>query len=69
MLAAGILCGVPLAYALARAMHSELFNLQPLDPTTMGLALATLLLVSGLAAWLPAARAARIDPVSALRQE
>ena len=50
-------------------MRSELFNLQPLDPATIVLALAALLIATCLAAWLPAARAARIDPVSALRQE
>lgn len=69
MLAAGMVFGVPLAYALARTMRSELFNLQPLDPATMTLAFAILLIATALAAWLPAARAARIDPVSALRQE
>ncbi len=69
MLAAGILIGLPCAYALAKTMSSELFNLQPLDPATLTLALATLLIATCLAAWLPAARAARINPVSALRQE
>jgi macrolide transport system ATP-binding/permease protein len=69
MLAAGMLLGVPCAYALAKTMSSELFNLQPLDPATLALALATLLIATCIAAWLPAARAARIDPVSALRQE
>jgi predicted permease len=69
MLAGGILCGLPFAYVLARAMRSELFNLQPLDPPTIAVALATLLIATCLAAWLPAARAARINPVSALRQE
>lgn len=69
MLAAGILIGLPCAYALAKTMSSELFNLKPLDPATLAVALATLLIATCLAAWLPAARAARINPVSALRQE
>jgi predicted permease len=69
MLTAGILLGLPCAYALAKTMSSELFNLKPLDPATLGLALATLLIATCLAAWLPAARAARINPVNALRQE
>jgi macrolide transport system ATP-binding/permease protein len=69
MLIAGVVIGLPCAYALAKTMSSELFNLQPLDPATLALSLATLLIATCLAAWLPAARAARINPVSALRQE
>jgi predicted permease len=69
MLVAGVVIGLPCAYALAKTMSSELFNLKPLDPPTLVVALATLLIATCLAAWLPAARAARINPVSALRQE
>jgi ABC-type antimicrobial peptide transport system permease subunit len=69
MLVAGVLIGLPGAYALAKTMSSELFNLPPFDPATVAVALATLLIATCIAAWLPAARAARINPVNALRQE
>lgn len=69
MLVAGVVIGLPGAYALAKTMSSELFNLPAFDPATVGVALATLLIATCIAAWLPAARAARINPVSALRQE
>jgi ABC-type antimicrobial peptide transport system permease subunit len=69
MLVAGVLIGLPTAYALAKTMSSELFNLPAFDPATVAVALATLLIATCIAAWLPAARAARINPVSALRQE
>ena len=69
MLAAGVVIGLPGAYALGKTMSSELFNLPPFDPTTVAVALATLVAATCIAAWLPAARAARINPVSALRQE
>jgi predicted permease len=66
---AGIMAGLPCAYAVARLLRGTLFDLQPADPTTAALALSTLIAVAALAAWLPARRAARIDPIAALREE
>jgi ABC-type antimicrobial peptide transport system permease subunit len=69
LVAAGIIAGLPSAYAVARLLRGRLFDLQPADPATAALALSTLLAVAALAAWLPARRASRIDPIAALREE
>jgi predicted permease len=68
MVAAGILLGVPCAYAVANVLASMLFRLQPLDGWTASLSFVALLSVALAAAWVPAYRAARIDPVVALRE-
>ena len=65
----GVLVGLPCAYAVARLLRTTLFQMQPADPISAGLALAMLAVVATLAAWLPARRAARIDPIAALREE
>jgi ABC-type antimicrobial peptide transport system permease subunit len=69
MLGAGMIAGLPCAYATARALKANLFNLEPLDPTTTVFAVAAMTLISLLAAWIPARRAARIDPMKALRND
>jgi predicted permease len=66
---AGLAIGLPLAWWLGRYVQSLLYNIKPGDPLTLVIAGLGLALVAGLAALLPARRAARIDPVSALRQE
>jgi ABC-type antimicrobial peptide transport system permease subunit len=65
----GVLIGLPGAYAIGRQLESTLFGLGPADPLTAAAALAVLAVVAALAAWLPARRAARIDPMAALRDE
>jgi predicted permease len=65
----GVLIGLPSAYGVARLLRSMLFDMQPADPISAGFALAMLGIVATLAAWLPARRAARIDPIAALREE
>jgi len=65
----GILLGLPCAYAVGRSLRASLFRLEPLDPPTAGLSLAGLILVAVVAAWIPARRAATINPIAALRQE
>ncbi len=67
--AAGAAFGIPLAAAATRMAQSELFGIKPNDPTTIAGAVALLLAVALLAAWVPARRAATIDPVTALRSE
>ena len=64
----GSLVGVPAAVALARAVRSQLYGVSPLDPLTYVAATAMLLLVTAVAASVPARRAARLEPMSALRE-
>jgi predicted permease len=66
---AGIAIGAPVAFWLARLSRSFLFGLQPNDPAVLVAAGSSLLAVCALAGWLPARRAARIDPTTALRYE
>jgi ABC-type antimicrobial peptide transport system permease subunit len=69
MLGMGILAGVPCAYAVGRFLRTSLFEMDPLDLPTAAFAFGALMVVALLAAWLPARRAARIDPLTALREE
>lgn len=65
----GILLGGAGALAVTRFMSTLLFDVAPYDPTTFLVVSIVLISVALLAAWLPARRASRIDPVLALRQE
>jgi ABC-type antimicrobial peptide transport system permease subunit len=69
MAVVGILVGLPCAYLVARGLKTTLFGLEPLDPLTTARALIALFGIAVLAAWLPARRAARIEPISCLREE
>jgi predicted permease len=69
MVGAGVAVGLPFAYAIGRILGRVLFRLAPLDPWTIALAFFALLLVTVLASWLPARRAALVDPLVALRYE
>jgi ABC-type antimicrobial peptide transport system permease subunit len=65
----GVMVGVLGAFALTRLLSSLLFGVTPTDPVTFAAAPTILLGVAVLACWIPARRAAAIDPVRALRQE
>jgi predicted permease len=65
----GLMCGLALSVAMATAARSVLFNVTPTDPQTYAGVFALLAVVSLVACCLPARRAARVDPVRALRQE
>jgi predicted permease len=65
----GIVAGLGAALALGRVITSLLYGLKAWDPSTLASAAAVLLLVALAASWLPARRAARIDPMKALRHE
>jgi predicted permease len=69
MVGAGIVIGIPCAYAIGQYLRTALFGLEPLDPVTAGLSIAGLIVVAIVAAWIPARRAAGIDPIAALREE
>ena len=69
LLGTGVAVGAALAVAAGRAASAMLFGLTPADPATMVQAVAALALVAALASSVPAARAARIDPMRALREE
>jgi putative ABC transport system permease protein len=65
----GIVIGLAFAFALTRLMKTLLFNVSPFDPVTFVTTAALLLLVALFACWIPARRATRVDPLSALRNE
>lgn len=69
LLAAGLIVGAGLSFYAARTATSFLYELQPSDPLTMAMAMATLASVTLLAGWIPARRAARLPPTVALREE
>jgi predicted permease len=66
---AGAVLGLSLGLVAARWMASLLFGVSPIDPVSYGLTGATLLGVAALASYFPARRAARLDPIAALRAE
>jgi predicted permease len=66
---AGVALGAGLSLLATRWISNLLFGLEPGDPLSVGIAGALLLAVSALAAWIPARRAARVDPLVALRFE
>jgi putative ABC transport system permease protein len=63
----GIVVGFGAALAGSRLVESLLYNVSPRDPAIFALTTTTLLAVALLACWLPARRAARINPVETLR--
>jgi predicted permease len=69
LIGAGVLVGVPVALALTRLVQNQLYGLAPHDPITLIFATLILAVVAGLAGFIPALRASRIDPTQALRYE
>jgi putative ABC transport system permease protein len=69
LLVAGLALGAGLALASASAASALLFGLRPRDPITLALAAAVLTAVALGASYLPARRAAALDPIASLREE
>ena len=69
ILAAGLLLGLPLTYLAIRPLKSMLYQMSPFDPVSFAIAIVAMVLVATCAALLPARRAARMEPMQALRTE
>jgi putative ABC transport system permease protein len=67
--AAGMAAGLMAALVLTRAMTSMLVGIRPTDPVTFAAMAAMFFLIAMLATWVPARRAAALDPSAALREE
>jgi predicted permease len=69
LLASGLVLGIPIALAAARLIRAQLYRMSPFDPVIFIGATAGIAAVTVLSAWLPARRAAAVDPMTALRCE
>jgi ABC-type antimicrobial peptide transport system permease subunit len=68
LVAAGLAAGLAVAGALSRFVASQLYGVNATDPLTFGSMAMLLACVALLACWLPARRAAKTDPMAALRR-
>jgi putative ABC transport system permease protein len=66
---AGIAAGIGLALALSAVLESILFGVDPRDPLTLTMVSLLLFVAALIAIWIPARRAAALDPLSSLRHE
>jgi ABC-type antimicrobial peptide transport system permease subunit len=69
LLLVGLALGLVLALAFARFVRGFLYGLSPSDPVTYAGVALVLAAIALVASWLPARRAARVDPMIALREE
>ena len=67
--AVGVGVGLVVALALTRLLTSPLLGVGPLDPVAYALALAVIAAAAALASYMPARRAAAVDPIETLRAE
>jgi putative ABC transport system permease protein len=69
LIGGGVICGILAAVALSRVLKSFLFQVEPNDPMTLIGAAVLFTCVALLACWEPTRRAAKVDPIEALRYE
>jgi ABC-type antimicrobial peptide transport system permease subunit len=69
LVALGVVVGLVSSFAVTRLLRNFLYEVQPLDPLTFVSVVVVLAAVALLACWLPARRAARVNPMEALRCE
>jgi predicted permease len=69
ILVAGLVIGLPLTYLAIRPLKSMLYQMSPFDPVSLAVAISAMVLVATCAALIPARRAARMEPMQALRSE
>jgi ABC-type antimicrobial peptide transport system permease subunit len=69
LIAAGSITGIAIATLAGRLLRSYLFGISPADPITLLASASTMLVISAIAVCVPAARAARIDPLVALHYD
>jgi putative ABC transport system permease protein len=69
LIAGGVFAGVALAIVVSRVLRTFLFEVQPNDPMTLIVVGASFAGVALLACWVPVRRAAKVDPLEALRYE
>jgi ABC-type antimicrobial peptide transport system permease subunit len=65
----GVVVGVPAAFGTSRLLQNMLYALSGVDPLSMSVAVAMLLMVAAIAGYIPARRATKVDPMVALRYE
>lgn len=63
----GMIVGLPLGVVASRTMATLFYGVPPLDPVAYGTAVSALIVIAALAAYLPARRASRVEPMRALR--
>ena len=66
---AGVAVGLVIAWFVGRLLESWLFGISATDPMSIASSAALLLATAGVAAWLPARRASRTDPLETLKAE
>jgi predicted permease len=65
----GMAIGVPASMALSKYVEAQVYGMPPQDPLTLSIAAGVMLTIAFLAGYMPASRAARVDPIQALRYE